>query len=114
MPRARDEVQNGVCRREIGSRERAACPFITRDHHPVTRFGHPFGPLASILRMEALLTQAPHAARAALRPRGQALLRFGLWNVAWWTAFGLMSALQNRQMAAAAERPISWSDALVP
>jgi hypothetical protein len=114
MPRARDEVQNGVRRREIGSRERAPCLFIPRDHHPVTRFGHPFCPLASILRMEALLTQAPHAARAAPRPRGQAPLRFGLWNVAWWTAFGLMSALQNRQMAAAAERPISWSDALIP
>jgi two-component system, LytTR family, sensor kinase len=38
----------------------------------------------------------------------------GLWNVAWWTAFGAMSALQTRQMAAAAGRPISWSEALVP
>ena len=43
-----------------------------------------------------------------------ARLRLGLWNVAWWTAFGAMSALQNRQMAAAAGRPISWSEALVP
>ena len=43
-----------------------------------------------------------------------ARLRLGLWNVAWWTAFGAMSALQNRQMAAAAGRPISWSGALVP
>jgi signal transduction histidine kinase len=37
-----------------------------------------------------------------------------LWNAAWWTAFGLMSALQNRQMADAAERPITWGQALVP
>jgi len=41
-------------------------------------------------------------------------LHLGLWNVAWWTAFGAMSALQNRQMAAAADRPISWPEALVP
>ena len=40
--------------------------------------------------------------------------RLWLWNVAWWTAFGLMSALQNRQMAAAAERPITWPQAMVP
>ena len=37
-----------------------------------------------------------------------------VWNLAWWTAFGLMSALQNRQMAAAAQRPVSWTEALVP
>ena len=40
--------------------------------------------------------------------------RLGLWNVAWWTAFGLMSALQNRQMAEAAQRPLSWPAALLP
>lgn len=39
---------------------------------------------------------------------------FAVWNVAWWTAFGLMSAVQNRQMAAAAERPVTWAEALPP
>jgi signal transduction histidine kinase len=34
--------------------------------------------------------------------------------VIWWTAFGLMSAVQYRQMAAAAGRPVDLSTALVP
>ena len=38
----------------------------------------------------------------------------GAWVVIWWTAFGLMSAVQYRQMAAAGGRPVDLSTALVP
>ena len=37
-----------------------------------------------------------------------------LWIVVWWTAFGLASAVQYRQMAAADGRPVTLEAALVP
>ena len=37
-----------------------------------------------------------------------------LWVVVWWTAFGLMSAVQYRQMAAQDGRAVSIGAALVP
>ena len=38
----------------------------------------------------------------------------GAWIVAWWTAFGVISAVQYRQMAAADGRSVAWLEALMP
>ena len=41
-------------------------------------------------------------------------VRVGISVVTWWTAFGIISALQYRQMASTDQRTVEWMRALVP